>query len=133
MNGQKMQALVKSFLTLTGLALHICTSERAVGEVRPCGTTGTFEALPLYLSLTSFSSFLISSLPEVVVSLVAFLVPLRTCRPPVPSLACTYKSEFQLNFDMFLSQHCRDLTLVNIHRCLCVCVGVVEEKGRGWW
>ena len=126
MNGQQLQELAKSFPTLTGLALHICMSERAVGEVRPCGTTGTFEGLSLYLSLSSFSSFLISSLPEAVVSLVAFLVPLRTCHPPVPNLACTYKSEFRLNFDMFLFPRCRDLTLVNIHRCLwvCECVGV---------
>ena len=96
--------------------------------MRSCGTTGTLEVPSLYLSLTSFSSFLTSYLSEVaVVSLLAFLVPLRTCRPPVPNLACTCKGEFQLNFDIFLSPRCRYLTLVNIHRCLCACVYVCKR------
>lgn len=100
--------------------------------MRPCGTMGTLEVPSLYLSLTSFSSFL-TSLSEVVVSLLAFLVPVHTCRPPVPNLACTCKGEFQLNFDILLSLHCRYWTLVNIHRCLraCVCVCVRGEGGRG--
>lgn len=128
MNRQQLQELVKSSLMLPSLALHICTSERAAWEVRPCGTTGTLEVPSLYLSLTSFSSFLTSYLSEVaVVSLLAFLVPLRTCRPPVPNLACTCKGEFQLNFDIFLSPRCRYLTLVNIHRCLCACVYVCKR------
>ena len=98
--------------------------------MRPCGTMGTLEVPSLYLSLTSFSSFL-TSLSEVVVSLLAFLVPVHTCRPPVPNLACTCKGEFQLNFDILLSLRCRYWTLVNIHRCLCACVCVRGEGGRG--
>ena len=101
--------------------------------MRPCGTMGTLEVPSLYLSLTSFSSFL-TSLSEVVVSLLAFLVPVRTCRPPVPNLACTCKGGFQLNFDILLSLRCRYWTLVNIHQCLRACVCVCKRgggKGRG--